>query len=215
MAVGILAGAGVDARAQGRPKSFELTAAAVWTSGSSLGRDDATETRNQTGGGPFVLFVGSSEVGSGFGAEGRLAFNLTPRIAIEGGALVAFQQVSTRLTSDAEGIPDETAVEDLTEYIFDGAIVFHLRPIGQFVPFVRAGVGYLRQLHEGQTLVETGTVYHGGGGVSYWLSSGGRGFFKGWALRGEARLIVRDGGFSFDDGTRTGAAATGALVVAF
>jgi hypothetical protein len=51
--------------------------------------------------------------------------------------------------------------------------------------------------------------------VSYWLSSGGQGFFKGWGLRGDARVLVRDGGFSLDDGTRTGFVVAGALVMAF
>jgi hypothetical protein len=210
----ILLAAGAEARAQGRPRSFELAVGAGWSSGSSLGRDDATETRNPAGG-PFTLFVGSTEVGSGAGAEARLAFYLTPRLAIEAGGFFAHQQVSTRLTSDAEGIPDVTAVEDLTEYVIDGAVVFHLQPYGRLVPFVRAGVGYLRQLHEDQTLVDNGTAYHAGGGASYWLSSRRPGFFKGWGIRGDARILVRDGGFSLDDEMRAGVVVTGALVMAF
>lgn len=211
----ILVVAGAEARAQGRPRSFELTAGAVWASGSSLGRDEASETRNQPGGGSFALFVAASEIGPGAGAEARLAFYLTPRVAIEAGGLFARHQVSTRLTSDAEGLPDVTAVEDLSEYVIDGAVVVHLRPYGRLVPFIRAGAGYLRQLHENQTLVETGTAYHAGGGVSYWLSSGRRGFFKGWGLRGDARLLIRDGGFNLGDEMRAGAVVTGALVMAF
>jgi hypothetical protein len=204
-----------DASAQARPRSFELSVGGLWASGSSLGRDDATEVRNQPGGGPFTLFVGSSELNAGAGVEGRLAFYLTPRLAIEAGGLFARHQVSTRLTSDAESIPDTTAVEDLDEYVIDGAVTYHFSPHGKLVPFVRGGVGYLRQLHEGQSLVEEGVAYHAGGGVTYWLSSGGQGFFKGWALRGDARVLVRDGGFSFDDEMRTGAVVAGALVMAF
>jgi hypothetical protein len=204
-----------EANAQARPRSFELTVAGVWTSGSSLGRDEATETRNQTGGGDFTLFVGSTDIEPGVGAEARIAFYLTDRIAIEGGGLFARQQVSTRLTNDAENAPNVTAVEDLDEYVIDGAVVFHLRPFGRIVPFVRAGAGYLRQLHEDQTLVETGAAYHAGGGISYWLTSRGTGFVKGWGLRGDARLLIRDGGFSLDDEMRAGAVVTGALVLAF
>jgi Outer membrane protein beta-barrel domain len=215
LALCLIAAAGLEASAQARPRSFELAAGAIWTTGSSFGRDEATETRNQTGGGSFPLFVASSEIGAGPGAEARLAFYLTPSVAIEAGGLFAFQQVSTRLTSDAENIPDTTAVEDLSEYIIDGAVAYHFRPLGRVVPFIRGGVGYLRQLHEGQTLAETGTAYHAGGGVSYWLSSGGQGFFKGWGLRGDARVVIRDGGFSLDDENRTGVVVTGALVMAF
>jgi hypothetical protein len=211
----VLAAAVPEASAQARPRSFELSVGGIWSGGSSLGSEDATETRNQPGGGPFTLFMGSSEISSGPGAEVRLAFYLTPRWAIEAGGLFAAQQVSTRLTDDAESAPDTTAVEDLDEFVIDGAVVYHFAPFGKVVPFIRGGVGYLRQLHEGQTLVETGTAYHAGGGVTYWLSSSGQGFFKGWAFRGDARVLVRDGGFSFDDEMRAGAVVTGALVMAF
>jgi hypothetical protein len=99
--------------------------------------------------------------------------------------------------------------------VIDGAVTYHFNPVGKVVPFIRGGVGYLRQLHEGQSLVETGIAYHAGGGLTYWLSSGGQGFFKGWGLRGDARVLVRDGGFSLDDETRTGVVVAGALVMAF
>jgi hypothetical protein len=203
-----------DARAQGRPGAFELSVGGLWSGGSSFDRAEATETRNEPGGGDFVLFQALTTIKAGTGAEARLGFYLTPRLAIEAGGLFARQQVSTRLTSDAESIPDATAVEDVTEYAIDGAVIFHLRPFGGLVPFVRAGAGYLRQLHEEASLVETGTVYHAGGGVSYWFSRG-PGFVKGWGVRGDARILVRDGGFSLDDGTRTGGVVTGALVMAF
>jgi hypothetical protein len=215
IAIFVVLAAASEAGAQARPRSFELSVGGLWASGSSLGRDDATETRNQPGGGPFTLFVGSSELTTGAGVEGRLAFYLTPRLAIEAGGLFARHEVSTRLTSDAENIPDTTAIEDLDEYVIDGAVIYHFGPHGKLVPFIRGGVGYLRQLHEGQSLVDTGIAYHAGGGVTYWLSSGGQGFFKGWGLRGDARVLIRDGGFSFDDETRTGVVVAGALVMAF
>jgi hypothetical protein len=215
IAVCILVAVAAEGHAQTRPRSFELTVAGVWTGGSSLGRDEATETRNQTGGGDFTLFVGSTDIEPGVGAEARLAFYVTDRIAIEGGGLFARQRVSTRLTNDAENAPNVTAEEDLDEYVIDGAIVFLLQPLGRIVPFVRAGAGYLRQLHEDQSLAETGVAYHAGGGVSYWLGSVGKGFVKRWGLRGDARLLIRDGGFSLDDEVRTGAVVTGALVMAF
>jgi hypothetical protein len=203
--------------ATGRAGSFELAIGGVWTSPSSLGSDDATETANQTGGPPFTLFEASSEIDSGLGAEARLSYYLTPRIAIEGGGIVAWQQVSTRVTSDVEGIPDVTAVEDLTEFVVDGAVAVHLGPLGRLTPFVRAGAGYLRQLHEGESLVDEGIVYHAGAGATWWLSSPRRGFFKRWGLRGDARVVIRDGGFTLDDedDVRVGATAVAALLIAF
>jgi Outer membrane protein beta-barrel domain len=203
--------------AAGRAGSFELTVGGVWTSPASLGQDEATETTNQTGGPPFTLFEASSEIDAGLGIEARVGYYLSPRISIEGGGMIVWQQVSTRVTSDVEGIPDVTAVEDLTEYIVDGAVAIHFNTLGGLAPFVRAGAGYLRQLHESASLVDEGLVYHAGAGATWWLSPPGRGFFKRWGLRGDARIFIRDGGFTLedDDDVRVGAAAAAALLIAF
>ncbi|HEX2443854.1 MAG TPA: outer membrane beta-barrel protein [Vicinamibacterales bacterium] len=203
--------------AASRAGSFELAIGGVWTSPASLGQDDATETTNQSGGPPFTLFEASSEIDAGLGMEARLGYYLTPRIAIEGGGMVVWQQVSTHVTSDVEGLPDVTAVEDLTEFVVDGAVAIHFNPLGGLAPFVRAGAGYLRQLHEGASLVDEGVVYHAGAGATWWLSSPRRGFFKRWGLRGDARVVIRDGGFTLedDDDVRIGAVAAGALLIAF
>jgi hypothetical protein len=207
--------ASAAAQAAGRAGSFEVTIGGIWTSPTSFERDEATETRNQAGAPPFTLFAASSEIDSGFGMEARLGYYLTPRIAIEGGGSIVWQQISTRITSDAEDIPDATAVEDLKEFIIDGAIALHFRPRGGFVPFVRAGAGYLRQLHEGSSLVDEGVAYHAGAGFTSWLTPAGKGFFKRFGLRGDARVVIRDGGFTLEEGTRVGAAAAAALIVAF
>jgi hypothetical protein len=203
--------------AAGRAGSFELTIGGVWTSPASLGDDEATETANQTGGPPFTLFEASSEIDGGFGMEARLGYYLTPRIALEGGGMVVWQQVSTRLTSDVENIPDVTAVEDLTEFIVDGAVAIHFNQSRGLAPFFRAGAGYLRQLHEGASLVDEGVVYHAGGGATWWLSAPRQGFFKRWGLRADARVVIRDGGFTLDDDddVRIGAVAAAVLLVAF
>jgi hypothetical protein len=203
--------------AAGRAGSFELTIGGLWTSPSSLGDDEATETANQADGPPFTLFEASSEIDSGLGLEARLGYYLTPRVAIEGGGMVVWQQVSTLVTSDVENIPDVTAVEDLTEFIVDGAVAIHFNQMGGLAPFFRAGAGYLRQLHEGASLVDEGVVYHAGGGATWWLSSPRQGFFKRWGLRADARVVIRDGGFTLedDDDVRIGAVAAAALLVAF
>jgi hypothetical protein len=201
--------------AASRAHSFELAAGVIWAGGSSLGRDDANETTNAAGGPPFRLFSASTKLDSGVGAEARLAFYLTPRFAIEGSGLVSRHQISTDVTGDFESIPDVTAVEDFTEFIIDGAAAVHFRPMGGVVPFVRGGVGYLRQLHDGNSLVETGVAYHAGGGVSHWFSDPHKGFITRWGIRADARVVIRSGGFRLDDKARAGAVLGGALLVAF
>ena len=60
------------------------------------------------------------------------------------------------------------------------------------------GAGYLRELHEGNQLVETGVEYHATAGLKYWLGSGEHRF----GLRFEAGLSAREGGLDNEDGRR-------------
>jgi hypothetical protein len=62
-------------------------------------------------------------------------------------------------------------------------------------------VGYLRQLYDERTLVETGQVYYGGGGVRYWLR-GGAGARGSLGLRGDVRATWRHDGVEFEGKTR-------------
>jgi hypothetical protein len=74
-------------------------------------------------------------------------------------------------------------------------------PSNRIVPFVGGGVGYLRQLHDGRTLVETGSAYHLGGGADMILRSAAQGVVKSVGIRADARAELRSGGVAFDDGT--------------
>jgi hypothetical protein len=58
---------------------------------------------------------------------------------------------------------------------------------------VSAGGGYLRQLHEGRTLLQSGAVYRGGIGLDYLLGEGATS-----GLRVEFRAVVKSGGTTMD-----------------
>ena len=56
------------------------------------------------------------------------------------------------------------ADETLTQYVIDGSRCgTSALPARPCVPFVAGGAGYIRDLHEGNELVETGTEYHARG----------------------------------------------------
>jgi hypothetical protein len=67
------------------------------------------------------------------------------------------------------------------------------------------GGGYLRQLHEGRFLVETGRTVHAGAGLQYWWR-GGVDNRRPLGARGEARWVRRSGGIEFADEARNFAA---------
>ena len=209
LAACFVAGAAPELFAQGAsvrrpprgPARIELTAGGMWSPGFETGSRTAGLTRGGRAD-LFELFTSDGEVNGFPGLHARIGFRLARAVSIEGGVRVAKPKLSYRLAGDAESAADETATETLSHYVFDGSLSYHvLRAAfagGRGVPFVSGGGGYVRELHEGNQLVETGREYHGTAGVNYWLGTGRRRA----GLRVEAGVSVRDGGFDPREGTR-------------
>jgi hypothetical protein len=193
-----------------RRGSWEVGGGAVFVGGYDLGERSADLTRN-TGGpaGPFQLFDSDTRVTGVPGLQARLGFYVTDNLSIEGGFRFARPVLEIRLSDDAEEARDQTAEETLSQYVVDAAAVWHFGR-GRSVPFLIAGGGYVRELHEGDELVETGTMFHAGAGFKYWFGATGR-----VGLRAEGGVSFRDGGFDFDDGIRIVPTAGASIVVAF
>lgn len=190
--------------------SWELGGGVVFVGGYDLGERSADLTRNSGGpAGPFQLFLSDTRVTSVPGLQARLGYYVTDNLSIEGGFRFAKPVLEIRLSDDAEDAEDLTAEETLSQYVFDAAAVWHFGR-GRGVPFLIAGGGYLRELHAGEELVETGTMFHAGAGFKYWFGATGR-----VGLRAEGGVTFRDGGFDFDDGIRTVPTASASIVVAF
>ncbi|HXG53959.1 MAG TPA: outer membrane beta-barrel protein [Vicinamibacterales bacterium] len=182
-----------------RKGSLELSGGALWTGGTDQGNATATLTRNpSTGSGAFELFRSDATVGSVVGLQARFGVYLSSSLSLEAGAQLARPELRVRLTGDSEGAPDVTATESITSYVFTGSVVYHVRRSGRFRPFLLAGAGHVRDLHEGSDLVETGPEYHAGGGVKFWLGNGRRKF----GLRSDVGISARDGGVGADEERR-------------
>jgi len=194
---------------------IELSGGAGIFGGAALGTRDA-DLRTTTANQPFRLFTASSRMAMGPLFDARLGVALSPRYAVEAHLGYGRPELRTELSSDAEGAPSITAVESVDQYVIDGGLVLHLGRLGSGVrPFVTAGAGYLRQLHEGQVVVEDGTVFYAGGGLKYGLISRSQGLVKIVGLRGDARLNVLSGGIHVDDRVRRHVAVSGGVFVVF
>lgn len=203
--------AGRDAPRRG---SIEITGGGAWSPGFDVASVNAVLSRSTQAEG-FDLFSAAGDV-SGFpGAYARLGLYLSRTVSIEGGVRYAKPELSYRLSGDAESADDETAAETLSHYVFDGSVLFHLTRAsfagGRGIPFVSAGGGQIRELHEGNELVETGTEFHATGGVKYWLGSGRRR----WGLRAEAGFSSRQKGLDREEARRLLPLAMGGVVVLF
>jgi hypothetical protein len=208
LAACLLAAAG-DVSAQGSamrrpprgPGRIELTAGGMWSPGFETGSRTAELTRGGRSD-PFDLLTSDGDVNGFPGVHARIGFYVTPAISIEGGVRLAKPQLSYRLGGDAESAADETATETLSHYVFDGSLSFHLLHAsfaqGKGVPFISGGGGHIRELHEGNQLVETGLEFHLTGGVKYWFGTGRRRA----GLRAEGGVSVREKGFDPREGTR-------------
>ena len=105
---------------------------------------------------------------------------------------------------DPELPGDRTKAEQLAQYVIDVAVVWQIPGLSigtRMRPFVSGGGGYLRQLYDERTLVETGSIYYAGGGVRYWLR-GGDGQRRSVGIRADARVQWRRDGVEFENKTR-------------
>jgi hypothetical protein len=214
LAVVLVAGVPSAAAAQPAPVRFVLSIGGLWHSGVPLGSRDAIETRNQVGGGAFVLFETESAIMSGAGLIARIGVRLAPAFTIEMGGTWTKTSISTRLTADAEAAPDSEIRSNVTEYVLGAALVFRLERLamagGRAVPFVEAGAGYLRQLHGDNRWAKTGSVLHGGGGLVVWLRSDSNVWLKRLGVRIDGRITARKGGVEPAEGRQRVFAALGA-----
>jgi hypothetical protein len=209
----------VFAQATIRPvRRIEASIAGGWLGGADLGTRDANLRQNATPPVPRRLFSTDTrlagqpmlDVGGGF------AFNR--RWTVEGALVFARPELRTSVSADAEGAPSSTVAERIDQYIVEGRLVilFEEARLGtRTVPFATAGAGYLRQLHEGRTVIEEGHVYHVGGGLKHWLLARDRGRVKAAGLRADLRLYLLAAGFAFDDRPTRHAAASGGFFVVF
>jgi hypothetical protein len=200
----VLSAIPAEAQFIGRPVpragTVEFTGGVLVNGGTDEPNLTATLTRNPTtGSSPLGLFNADVEIKPAFGVQALLGIYITPAISIEGGVQVARPKLQVRLSDDFEGAADEVASETLTSYLFTGSVLYHFGAANKRVhPFILAGAGHVRDLHEGSDLVATGLEYHGGAGVKWWL---GKKRPK-VGVRGDLGVSVREGGYGTEDGHR-------------
>lgn len=196
------------------PGRFEVSGGASWVGGYPLGSADATLTRNQSAE-RFVLFHTESEMSAGPAVDARLAYHLNDDFAVEAAFGYSRPRARVSISRDAEGAPDATfEAEKLSQYAVDGSVVIGLPwelARGRARPFVRAGAAYLRQLHQGRTFVETGEIYHAGGGMKWLIGRP----FRGFGLRADVEAAVRTNGFDLQNRRRIFSRAGGSLFLRF
>jgi hypothetical protein len=192
----------------------EVSGGVVLVGGYDFGESVAELTPN-SGSGSYDFFTTESRVKQGLGLLARIGVVVSPAVVVEGGLRFTKPVYAVSVSDDVEGAADTTVEEKLSQYVIEGTVVWHVGRAaasgGRFVPFFYGGAGYLRELHEDDTLVEDGIEYHAGGGVKWWFGQGRRRL----GVRGEVGISIRDGGFDFEDGLRMVPVVGGSLVYRF
>jgi hypothetical protein len=195
---------------------IEVAAGPWWAGAMSAGARDATLTAPD--GSRFRLFSTSSELLSASGVELRVGARVARVLDAEVVASYAVPQLITSIAADIENGAATTTSEPIRHITIEGAAVVYLRRrLGpRLVPFVTAGGGYLWQLHESQTLIPGGPVYHLGGGVKVALASRGADErVKQIGVRVDARALARTARVTLDARTHVAPALAASLFVRF
>jgi hypothetical protein len=176
-----------------------------WSGGYDIGASSAQLRTNAPGAttAPFTLFSVDSRIAPSPGGEVRVGVAITPRFTVEGGVLLANRRLAFGVSGDPESAAQQLDGETLHQYVFDAGVLWELPVLrrSRVRTFASGGAGYLRQLHQDRTLVETGQVYHVGGGARYWLR-GRPASPRSLGIRGDVRLNMRRQGIDFEDRTR-------------
>jgi hypothetical protein len=195
----VVAALAVPSAASGQGRgSVVLSGGLAWNGGTGLGRASATELRNPpTGSGPLDLFTIDARIRAAPAAQVRVGVFLSRRVLIEGGAQFGRPTLSLEAANDFEHAADTTVTETLTEYLFEGSLLYRLS-VARVAPFLAVGAGQVRQVHDRGAELDTSAEVHAGGGIVYSFGAPNRGL----GLRTDLRISSRSGGAGFKRGRR-------------
>jgi hypothetical protein len=144
---------------------IEVTGGARWIGPVRYRDVPALETT--PGGGTTAQFGSRTQLDGAVGAAGSFGVGLSRQLRLEIGVSYTPTSLTTKLTADVEGIPDAAVDAPVSQFLVQGGVVAQPSgwSSGRFAPFLSAGIGYLRQLNVGRTLVETGRSFYFGGGL--------------------------------------------------
>lgn len=217
LSLACIASIGVGAAAAQTPSTLPGRLRAGIGVGWLGGAEIATQPADLRGasGSSYRLFQSETELAATPTFDARIGFALTRRYEVEGRAAIHKPELRTVVSSDAEATGSFTITETIDEYVFDGGIVIHLDELKTMglVPFAMGGAGYVRRLHDRQSLVEEGHLYYVGGGVTRVLFARSQGFVRGASVRADLRLNVLS--TELDEDSRFQGSASGVFIVSF
>jgi hypothetical protein len=183
--------------AQANERRTELGGDLRWLAGIHF--EDVNASENAFGGITRTVFRSATSFDQVACPEVKVIVGLTRALDFEGALAYGRTHLTTRVTQDPEA-SNVTISEPVSAYVLEAGVAAHLGRWrgGRSVPYVSAGAGYLRQIHDGQTHVEDGASWYVGGGVRIPLNDETARGLKSAALRFELRATILTGGSTLD-----------------
>jgi opacity protein-like surface antigen len=204
-----------SAQAAANRSRVEVSAGVEWIGHASFGTISANEV--VASGGAFQLFSASTELGGAAGVDVRIGYRLWRMVDVEAASSYSRPELRSTTAADVEGAPALTATDRLRQFTIEGDVLVspeRWRLGRRAAPFVSAGAGYLRHLHEGDTFAENGQVYAFGGGVRIPLLSRQRAP-RALGLRADVLALVRARGAAIDGASHISPAVSVSAYVGF
>jgi hypothetical protein len=206
----------LPAVASAQDSRVEASVGLLWIGQQPLGSSQANET--VAAGTTTPLFSTSSTLAGAAGIEGRIGVRLTDSLVAEAEGSYLKPQLMVAISGDTEGAAATTATETTQQVTIGGGVSWFPLDGGssaRFAPFVNAGAGYLRQLHDQNTLVQTGSFVQFGAGATYLLSTRRHFHAKSSGIRLDVHASRFTKGVAFDDRGRVAPAFGASLFVRF
>jgi len=193
----------------------EISGGVRWIGSLDLASIPGNETT--LGGGQRALFDSTTTLDRSLGGTVTVGVRLWQLIRLEGAAVYSPTQLITLVSDDTEGAPDTTITAPVTQILVEGGVLATPPPwrTRHVSPFITGGIGYLRQLNDGRTLVETGTSYYVGGGLYYMRAPARPGRVKATGVRVDVRALAFKDGVAPDSDWRAAPGITATFFMRF
>jgi hypothetical protein len=203
------------AGAQDQKGRFEVSGGIRWIGPVDFGAVPANETA--PGGGTRALFTSTTTLDASVGGTATVGVRLSKAFRAELAVAYNPTSMTSHITGDAEVVGNVAVDAPVSQFLIEGGIVAQLRrwQRGRVSPFLTAGAGYLRQLNDGRTLVDTGQGYYLGGGFYYVRESAKPRALKARGARVDVRALALHGGVAPDDAYHWVPAVTASVFARF
>jgi len=197
------------------PGRYDLLAGVRWNGPFTIANEAADE--NAPNGKSRPLFASNTRLGHSLFVTAGVSARVSTALYAEFLTSYGKGDLTTRVTADAEPIPDVAVSSPMSQLSAETGLRVQPRKWKRtsWTPFVSVGVGYLRQMYAGRTLIESGSELYAGGGLYYERTSARSRRLKATGVRIDLRGYAVRGGIASGTALRSAPAVLASAFARF